>query len=267
MPNKFFSVFWSDVWRYRWIAVLALVWKLLEHWALAKADEYIGSYIGTAVKNVNAFLHVDLTIVVLVLVLIGILLHAAIEARQPSTTAQAKIFEIRFDYLPGNLLDNGWVRAYPKDANARPNTTVSSDAPIAGSINIEAEAGHAYNLSLPMNARLSDRLVFAAKYTATTMIFTDVDLSAKDGTQKTTKGIKYLLGKGAPHPTKDWENDEWTVYIPGEPLKNGWRRFDISLPEDVSQTWGTRGLIFRGIAKFRIRGSLGISPIEFYESR
>lgn len=187
-------------------------------------------------------------------------------ASRPSTSEQAKIFEIRFEYLPGNLLDNGWVRAYPKDAPARPNATVASDAPIAGSINIETYDGHAYNFSLPMNARLSDRLVFAAKYTSTTMIFTDVQLSSKDGTQKMTKQIKYLLGRGAPHPTKDWENDEWTFLIPGEPLKNEWRKFDIALPDVVAKTWGTKGLIFRGIERFRIRGSLGVSPVEFYET-
>jgi hypothetical protein len=266
MSNRFFSVFWSDVRRYWWIAALGLAWKLLEHWALAKADEYIGAYIGTAVKNVNAFLHVDLTIVVLVLVLIAILLHAAIEARQPSTTGQIKIYEISFDYLPGNLLDEGWVRAYPKDA-PRPNATVASDAPIAGSVRIEAYDGHAYNFWLPRNVKLSDRVVFAAKYTSTTMIFTDVELSSKDGSQKMIKQIKYEPGNGAPHPTTGWEDVEWTLPIPGEPLKNEWRKFDISLPEAVAQTWGTRGWIFKGIVKFRIRGSLEISPIEFCESR
>jgi hypothetical protein len=266
MSHKFFSVLWRDVRRYWWIAALALVWKLLEHWALGKADEYIGAYIGNAVKNANAFLHVDATIVVLALVLTAILLHAVIEAREPSTSDQTNIYEIRFDYLPGNLLDNGWVRAYPRDTEVRPKATLATDVSIAGSIKIDAPDGHAYDYRLPRNVKLADHLVFAAKYTPTTMIFTEVQLSSKDESQTVYKWIKYEPGKGSPRPTKGYEDYECTFPVAGEPLQSDWRKFTISLPDVVEQTWGKHGLIFRGVTVFRVRGSLGISPIEFYES-
>jgi len=203
---------------------------------------------------------------------------AAFDARQtaregdsqnerPSTSEQVKTCEIRFEYLPGNLLDNGWVRAYPKDTDVRPKATIAPDAPIAGSIIIDAPDGHAYEYQLPINVRLSDRLKFAAKYSSTTMIFTWVELSSIDGTQTVNKLIKYIVGKESPHPTKGWEKLEYTLPIVGEPMINQWRRFDIDLPEAVARTWGRDGLIFKGITGFRLRGSLGISPIEFYESR
>jgi hypothetical protein len=179
-----------------------------------------------------------------------------------------KTFEVRFDYLPGNMLDNGWTRAYPNDTEVRPRVTRASDAPIVGSVVIDAPDGHAYDYPLPRNVKLSDRLVFAAIYTATTMIFTKVELSSQDGTQTTQKWIKYEPGAGLPRPTPGHGDYECTFPIVGEPLPNdGWRRFDISLPETVARTWGVHGLIFRGITVLRLRGGLSISPIEFYESR
>jgi len=53
----------------------------------------------------------------------------------------------------------------------------------------------------------------------------------------------------------------------GKPLQNEWRSFEIYLPDVVAQTWAKRGLIFKGVTVFRLRARLGISPIEFYESR
>jgi cell division septation protein DedD len=185
---------------------------------------------------------------------------------QTFASGQTKVYDINFDHLPGNLLDNGWVRAYPANTDVRPKATVASDVPISGSIVIDAPDGHAYDYLLPTTVRLSDRLVFAAKYTPTTMIFTRVDLSSKDGTQQMSKWIKYVPRKGSPHPTKGCEDYEYTFPILGEPLQNEWRKFDIALPEVVDQTWGKHGLIFRDVTVFRLRGSLGISPIAFYES-
>lgn len=178
-----------------------------------------------------------------------------------------KTFGIAFPYLPANLLDNQWVRAYPKDTEVKPKATVALDSPVSGSIIVEAPEGHAYEYRLPPNVRLSNRVVYSAKYTPTTMIFTQVELSSTDGTQKMNKWIKYEPRNGPPYPTKGYEDYECTFPIPGEPLQDGWRKFELALPEIVAETWGKHGLIFRGIGIFRIRGSLGISPIEFYESR
>jgi len=181
--------------------------------------------------------------------------------------AREPVYTIRFDYIPGNMLDNGWVRAYPANTDVKPKATLASDAPVAGSIVIDAPDGHAYDHRVPRNVRLSDRLVFAAKYTTGTMIFTQVELSSKDGTQTEYKWIKYEPGKGPPHPTKGYDEHECTFPIMGKPLQNGWRNFEISLPDVVAQTWAKRGLIFKGVTVFRLRARLGISPIQFYESR
>jgi hypothetical protein len=186
---------------------------------------------------------------------------------EPLTSDQTKTYEIRFDYLPANMLDSGWVRAYPKDTDVKPKTTVASDASFPGSVVIDAPNGHAYDHHLSRNAKLSDQLIFAAKYTPTTMIFTEVQLSSKDGSQTVHKWIKYEPGNGSPHPTNGCEDYEYTYPIQGVPLQSEWRKFTISLPEVVAQTWGKHGLTFRGITVFRVRGSLSISPIEFYESR
>jgi hypothetical protein len=275
MGHTFFSILWRDIRRYWWVGAGYVVWKLLEHWALAKTDEYIGSYIGIAVQRVNTFLHIDVATVVVLLVLFAMAVHAAIDSMHqaqpidplPALASPARrTFEIRFDYLPGNMLANGWIRAYPKDVEVKPQATLASDAPIAGSVVIDAPDGHAYDYQIPRTVKLSDRLVFAAIYTATTMIFTKVEMSSKDGTQTTQKWVKYEPGAGLPHPTAGHDDYECTFPIIGVPLQNGWRTFDISLPETVAQTWGVQGFIFRGITVLRLRGSLSISPIEFYES-
>jgi hypothetical protein len=203
------------------------------------------------------------------------LIYTVFRRRKSSTplitlpvTQSHKTFEIRFDYLPRNMLDkdNGWSRAYPEHTEVKPQATLALDAPIAGSVAIEAPDGHAYDYPLPRNVKLSNRLVFAATYTATTMIFTKVELSSQDGVQTTQKWIKYEPGTGLPHPTPGYNDYECTFPIMGEPLPNGWRKFDISLPETVARTWGLHGLIFKGITGLRLRGSLSISPIEFFES-
>jgi hypothetical protein len=180
---------------------------------------------------------------------------------------QKPIYTIRFDYLPGTMLDNGWAPAYPAQADVKPKATLAVNAPVKGSILIEAPATNGYDYHIPRNIRLSDRLIFTAKFLPETMIFTQVELASKDATTIEYKWIKYVPGKGPPNPNVGCNDSEYTLPVLGKALDDGWRRFDISLPDAVSQTWGQRGLFFRGISVLRVRSSLGISPIQFYETR
>lgn len=268
MGNTFVSVFIRDIRRY-WLLVAAIVvlWGLLEHWAFGRVDEYIGSHIAVTVQRINAFLHFDVATLALGLTFVAIVVHAALNARRTAPEGQIKTFEIRFDYLPGNMLDNGWVRPYLKEADAKPKATLAPDAPVAGSIIIDVPEGHAFEYQLPRNVRMSDRLIYTARYFATTMIFTRLELSSIDGTQTVQKLIKYELGTGSPYPTKGCEEREYTLPLAGEPVKNQWRRFEIALPEAVARTWGKHGLVFKGVTGFLVRSTIGISPIEFYELR
>jgi hypothetical protein len=283
---------WRDALKWKhllWFLLLLpghLVRELLEDRFVGGLNGYIDKHSDTILSQLANIARFFLThpvssaAIFAILIFVALLVHAYVETRpntvqnpidyvvaEPSRFGQTKTYEIRFDYLPGNMLDNGWSRAYPKNATVKPTATIASDPPIAGSVDIDAPADHAYDHPLPVSAKLSNRLVFAAKYTASTMIFTHVELSSADGTQRVRKLIKYVVGDSPPHPTKGWEEGEYTFPIIGEPLKNQWRKFDIALPDVVARTWGKNGLIFRGVTVFSLRGSLGISPIEFYESR
>ncbi len=173
--------------------------------------------------------------------------------------------EIRFDYLPKNMLESGWDRAYPPDA-VKPKATVEQDAPVQGSVTITAPERHAYDYRLPQNAVLSNRIAFTAKYLdKDTMIFVRLNLRSQDGKEKQQKWVKILLGmhEGS-YPTPQWEDHECTLEVRGTAV-DGWRQLDLFLPEVAQKTWGKLGLVFEGITTIRLRASLQISPIRFYE--
>jgi hypothetical protein len=177
------------------------------------------------------------------------------------------IFTIRFNHLPGNILDNGWVRAYPPNTNVRPNAMLAIGAPVAGSVMIDAPEGHAYDYRPERYVTPADSLSYAAKYSGSTMIFVQFELASEDGHQIQYKWVKFEIGKGEPYQTKGYEEHEYTFPDMGQQLPDGWRRFKFHLPEVINKTWARRGLFFRRVTVFRIRGSLGISPIEFWETR
>ncbi len=173
--------------------------------------------------------------------------------------------KIGFDYLPKNMLESGWVRAYPPD-EVKPRATVEHDAPVQGSVTITAPAGHAYDYRLPRNAVLSNRIAFTAKYLdEDTMIFVRLDLRSEDGNEKRQKWVKILVGtRETSYPTPKWEDQECTLVVTGTPV-DGWRRLELFLPDVTQKTWGKLGLIFEGITTIRLRASLKISPICLYE--
>jgi len=174
-------------------------------------------------------------------------------------------YAIHFDHLPKNLLESGWTRAYPKDASVKPEATLEPDAPVPGSVKINAPTGHAYDYRLPPNAIPSNRITFTAKYLNETMIFLFLVLSSKNGKEKCRKWVKILVGANQAESTRGYENQEYTLVLPGKPLKSGWRQFDLLLPDVVRKTWGRHGLVFEGVSILRLRSSLHISPIYFYE--
>jgi len=185
--------------------------------------------------------------------------------REGTTSKDILTYKIYFDHLPKNLLESGWTRAYPKDTSLKPEATLEPDAPVPGSININAPAGHAYDYRLPPNAIPSNRITFTAKYLNETMIFLLLVLSSKDGKERCRKWVKILVGANQAQPTPGYEDHEYTLVVSGKPLKGGWRQFDLLLPDVVRKTWGTHGLVFEGVGIIRLRSTLHISPICFYE--
>lgn len=175
--------------------------------------------------------------------------------------------EIRFDYLPDLPTQHGWTPGYAgrEEPEAEAYTAVSS-APVPGSIAINTSKHYA--LDYHLGHVVCDGLQFEAKYTATTMIFTEITLRSRDGSHFTKKWIKYNLGNAAGNVgiraevTKGYEY-EYTIWWPATALSNGWVSLDISLSEAVEHTWGKTGFSYESLETFRIRGSLSISPIRW----
>jgi hypothetical protein len=205
-----------------------------------------------------------------VLIVIGVcgivLLSIAVVNLRKASPGTLPIHVIRFDHLPKNMLECGWVRAYPKDSSIKPEATVEPDAPVSGSVAISAPAGHAYDYRLPQNAIPASRITFTAKYLNETMIFVRLALSSKDGREKCQKWVKILVGADQAYSTGGYEDQEYTLVLPGKAVQGGWRSFDLILPDVVRKTWGKHGLVFEGVTILRLRSSLEISPICFYES-
>jgi hypothetical protein len=130
---------------------------------------------------------------------------------------------------------------------------------------MEVEAGCAIDNYLDPNKQQVESLSYASKRTNETMIFSFVRLRQRDGAEA-HKWIKHTLGTGKAHPTPKWEEMEWTHYLTGIPMSDGWRRFDVSLRKSVEETWGYYGWSLNGLLAIRLRGKLSISPLEFFES-
>jgi hypothetical protein len=173
--------------------------------------------------------------------------------------------EIRFDYLPASPLNNGWTVAYGDFTTARWSSP--SDAPVPGSISIDMDPGCAIETLLEPNATLSNRVKYSAKYSTATMLYMLVGLSSRDGSQTPQKWIRVDVGGGGPYRSSPGYDNEYKLPVEGTLQPNGWRKFDISLPDAVAKTWGTLGWTFRSLQKIRLRGNVAITPIELYQSR
>jgi hypothetical protein len=175
---------------------------------------------------------------------------------------------IVFDYLPDALTKHGWKPGY-KDRPEPEASAYSSptDAPGPGCVAIMTDAIYALDYQLPPT--VCDGLSFEAKYSETTMLFTEVRLRSRDGSLVSRKWIKFYISSSddSGMRTEEGSPDEYTIWWPAKALPNRWVSFDISLPEAVRQTWGKGGWTYDSLLTFRIRGRLSISPIRLTSSR
>jgi hypothetical protein len=180
---------------------------------------------------------------------------------------------IRFDYLPISPTEKGWTKIYRDDGAARFGT----DHDIEGSLRMDVtHSEFAMDYQVPVHATLANRITFTAKYTnsvdigAVTMIFAFIEVSTKNGEQPKRLWMKINFGKekSAFQSPGGWQDGkkklpEQTLYWPAQHLGKGRLKFDVDLPEAVRVALGAEGWIYKAVYKFRLRGNLSISPIEF----
>ena len=179
-------------------------------------------------------------------------------------------FTIRFDFLPGDPLKNGWAWRYPRpqppdyinhlkcsrpdDLHADDGLRIVCDLPF-----------YAIGYDLALTGPPFDQMEYDIKYSGDTMVFILVDVASKDGKLAGEKWIKIHAsrdGSVRAEVTKEYPN-EFTLWVPGRPLRDGWLQFNLSLPEVMKVTWARDGWTFKRVKMFSLRGSLSISPIGF----
>lgn len=185
----------------------------------------------------------------------------------PLTTAHPPetIHTISFDYLPISPLEKEWKQVYNQDGEAE----FGSDPEIPGSLRIKIiKSEVAIHHDLPPHATRADHLEFTAKYTTTTMIFTRLSVSTRDGSVQRQVDIKYKFGDLHAVPTNPVpghdENKmlpEQTLSWPAECLSGGRLAFNIDLRKAAEVSLGSQGWVFKSFTGIRLRSNLSISPI------
>jgi hypothetical protein len=66
-----------------------------------------------------------------------------------------------------------------------------------------------------------------------------------------------LVGADQAYSTGGYEDQEYTLVLPGKPVHGGRRSFDLVLPDAVRKTWGKHGLVFEGVTILRLRSRSG----------
>lgn len=159
---------------------------------------------------------------------------------------------ISFTYLPASPLANGWRLALKE--KPRLNVSVPPDRPQGLTI----DADDAIDCDVEKYQRVCNQIEFCAKFSEQSYAYAKVRLVSKDGQSVSREAwIACDVGVRAPRRVS---NAEWVIYR--KPENDGWTKFDLSLPEEVSRTFGQgEGLQFSELLGFRLRGSLSITPI------
>jgi hypothetical protein len=191
-------------------------------------------------------------------------------SRSPHAAEYKLLYRIGFDYLPASPLDSdrGWKKAY---GSGEPLFRTDTDLP--GSLVMEVRGGEfAMDYQVAPGTMQCDRLQFTAKLTQSTMIFTGLDVTPRDGSLRKKVWFKYYPGSRQPEPTKDapynksTQLPEQTIWVPPTLIQGGWMAFDITLADEVRGTLGTQGWIYHSLWAIRLRGSLSVSAITAFST-
>jgi hypothetical protein len=163
--------------------------------------------------------------------------------------------KISFNYLPASPLVNGWRLAL-KD---KPLLKISVPPDRSDGLTIQAD--DAIDCDVEKYQRVCNRVEFAAKLCEQSYAYARVRLVSRDR-QSVSREAWITCDIGERPPRKE-SRDEWVIYR--KPNNDGWTKFELLLPDEVSHTFGqAEGLQFSELLGFRLRGSLSISPIKLY---
>jgi hypothetical protein len=170
--------------------------------------------------------------------------------------------ELRFDY-PGEPLGHRWVSSIA--GGQRPTFALSANAPVPGSVDIKGTWDPGIDCPVEPYPGLSNRLRYTAKFPSHAAVYAHLTVTNADGSPRIPVWIQHVIGNGDESP--EGEGNERKVYLAGTPVGHGWLFFDVSLADELRSAYKQESLTLRGILEIRMRGSLSISPIEFYSGQ
>jgi hypothetical protein len=163
--------------------------------------------------------------------------------------------KISFNYLPASPLNNGWKLALKE------KPALKHSVPPGRPDGLAIQADDAIDHDVEKYQRSCNRVEFVAKLSEHSYAYIKVRLTSKDNKSVLREG--WITCDVGTRPPRKESRNEWVVCR--KPEKDGWTRFNLSLPEEVSKTFGQdEGLRFSELLGFRLRGSLSISPIGLY---
>ena len=177
---------------------------------------------------------------------------------QPLLAHLEKIGDIRFSY-PVSPVDQGWELAAGSETS---QLVFSAPAEYPFGLTISATPNQAIDYNVPKDLKIGNRVRFETRLSDGAYVYARVQLTSRDA-RRVSKVGWIACGVGD-KPAKKISDVEWLIYR--MPRDNGWTLFDLSLPEEVSNShFGQQeGLRFYELVTIRLRGTLSVSPIEFY---
>jgi hypothetical protein len=282
---KALSSIWKILRRIWWVALFPLIDRVAEHRISGKIVDFLDSHargaVGNALIALGTFVKyssVDLVSVVCVLFLAAVALQPFLGARELSkgrrmeadrqeaitVSDRVLLHRVDFDYLPKeSLFEHGWKMNPDAVAESPPivESLPRSEIYKSGNISIKGVGNYGMDYEFA-HVLVCDRVKYLARFESNGVVYLKFRIFPRDGSKARIVWLAQLpVGGTVPHRGG---SIEWSVSDPTEILPSGWILFDLSLPDQMERTFRVREYQLLGI---RIRGSLSISPIEFYGSR
>lgn len=199
------------------------------------------------------------------LIVVGIVIAVWPLMRRPTLVLET----IAFDYMPGspkgNPLNEGWTVVCGGDEPPPPKFDVIQDPTGAYGLEMTDAPGCAIQYIVsPAIAVATERVRLRIKYSAASMFWLLVQLSAKNGANTFTRQLQIRLEGGSRRQPEQHPEviKERTVWVASKSLGQGWVALDLNVRKLVDLAWGKDGLALNVLHGVQLRGTVAVSPIS-----
>jgi hypothetical protein len=175
-----------------------------------------------------------------------------------STNPSIGLGDAAFIYS-GEPLGDRWVSPPSKP---RPLFLPLPDAPVAGSVEIKGSWEQYVDYYLEPDLTLGNRIRYAARFPGQAAVYAYVNIAKTDDGSKHDLWLQHVIG--AEDEPIEGSGGERKIYVSGRRLGRGWMSFDVPLATEANLIFPEPSYIYRRVMKFRLRGSLSISPISVF---